>query len=74
MTSYQKLKKENAELRNRLRILIDEPDSLAANLIRTERQLEKSFEKIVWFSDSKVWDGLISQITDSNDNPIYPSL
>ena len=67
MTSYQRLKKENAELRNRLRILIDEPESLAAMLIRTERQVEKSFEKIVWFGSPSV-------IADSNDNTNYPSL
>lgn len=53
MNSYQKLKKENEELKKKIAVLCDSPLSLEAVCIKVEHKLKLEIE-------SAVWDGELS--------------
>ena len=50
-TTYQRLKRENQELRNKLFILVDAPMSEEALAIKAEVALSANIEKAIWQSD-----------------------
>lgn len=51
MTTYQKLKKENADLKHKLHILVTKPNSIEALLINREIKALSDFEEAIFFGD-----------------------
>lgn len=63
LSGYQKLKKENQELRNKLIILVNTPNSAAALEIKTEMTLRQEIENAVWKGcSSNISDGFLKSI------------
>jgi hypothetical protein len=50
-TTYQRLKRENRELRNKLFILVDAPMSEEAFVIKADVALSADIEKAIWQGD-----------------------
>lgn len=59
-TTYQRLKRENQELREKLITLVAAPESEAAITIETEVMMSKGIEDAVWAGNLKVeYDNLL---------------
>ncbi len=56
-SSYQKLKRENTELKLNIQELVLRPESLAATTIRTKVVVEAKIEEAMWNGNSKVLSG-----------------
>lgn len=69
MTTYQRLKAENAELKNMLMTLINKPDSINAQLIKIEWKMKQQIEQSMWrgYYDSNSLMGVIPNISKLND-------
>lgn len=63
MTSYQKVKSQNAELRKQIAILIDSPNSTQALEIKMAHNFYKKIETAIWFGNPKNLNtGILTQI------------
>ena len=51
MTTYQKLKKENMELRRELDMLANEPDCAASIIIKMKYRLSRRMKEALWFGN-----------------------
>lgn len=67
LSGYQKLKKENQELRQKLVTLVHCPNSKEATEIKSEIQFSINIENAVWQGDitSKENEGLLKRIADA---------
>lgn len=63
-TTYQRLKRENQELRNKLIILVNDPDSAAALEIKSEVTLISNIENAIWKGNASgtKFEGFIKSI------------
>jgi len=64
LSGYQKLKKENQVLKNKLALLVHSPNSIAAMEIKRDMVLAKNIEDTVWAGDTsgKNNEGFIKSI------------
>ncbi len=69
LSGYQKLKKENLELRQKISLLVHAPDSPEAFEVKQQVKLQKNIEDAVWAGDmsNQKFDGLIKQIVYEGD-------
>lgn len=63
ISGYQKLKRENQELRQKISLLVHAPDSAEAFEVKQQVKLQKNIEDAVWTGDtSNPGEGLLKQI------------
>lgn len=69
MTTYQKLKKENAELRRQLNLVCLAPDSDAAQAIICQAKVNSQGEAAIWsdapslkYTDGSKFQGMIKHV------------
>lgn len=63
MNGYQKLRQRIKELEDEKRVLIEEPESYQATLIKAEYQMSKSFQNMVLFGDgSRIGEGIVTKV------------
>lgn len=68
ISGYQKLKRENLELRQKLLLLVHAPDSEEANELKQQIKLQRNIEDAVWAGGAdNQSDGLLKQIVYEGD-------